>query len=428
MNIMNFIDELLWRGMIQDIMPGAEELLKKEMTTAYTGFDPTSDSLHIGNLVSIMMLKHFQMAGHKPLVLVGGATGMIGDPSGKSEERNLIDEKVLRHNQECIKKQLVKFLDFDTSKPNCAEVVNNYNWMKDFSFLGFLRDVGKHITVNYMMAKDSVKKRLETGISFTEFTYQLVQGYDFLFLNENKNCKLQMGGSDQWGNILTGAELIRRKTGREAFALTCPLITKADGGKFGKTEKGNLWLDSAKTSPYKLYQFWLNSSDADASKYIRIFTLHNKEEIESFEKQHQAAPHLRLLQKIIAKDITSRVHSEDDYNVAAGASEILFGKGTSEMLNKLDEETLLSVFEGVPMADISKSEIVQSISIIDFLSEKTNITTSKAEARRMLKEGSISINKSKVDENFSVTENELLNDKYILVQKGKKNYYLVKAQ
>jgi len=425
---MNFIDELRWRGMIQDITPGTEELLNKEMSTAYVGIDPTSDSLHIGHLVSIMMLKHFQAAGHKPIALLGGATGMIGDPSGKSEERNLLDEKVLRHNQACIKKQLLKFLDFTTSVPNHAEIVNNYDWTKDFSFLGFLRDVGKHITVNYMMAKDSVKKRLETGISFTEFSYQLVQGYDFLFLYEHKNCKLQMGGSDQWGNILTGAELIRRKNGGEAFALTCPLITKADGGKFGKTEQGNVWLDPAKTTPYKFYQFWLNCSDEDTSKYIRIFSILSKKEIETLEKQHQENPHLRILQKALAKDVTIRVHSEQDYHAAVGASEILFGKGTTEMLKKLDEDTLLSVFEGVPMAGIDKSELTQSIPIIDFLSEKTNITTSKSEARRMLKEGSIGINKTKVDENYIVSSTDLLNDLYILVQKGKKNYYLIKIQ
>lgn len=425
---MNFVDELRWRGMIHDMTPGTEELLNKEMTTAYVGIDPTADSLHIGHLVSIMMLKHLQMAGHKPLALVGGATGMIGDPSGKSEDRDLLDESVLCHNQECIKKQLLKFLDFNTSTVNHAEIVNNYDWMKDFSFLSFLRDVGKHITVNYMIAKDSVKKRLETGISFTEFAYQLVQGYDFLFLYEHKNCKLQMGGSDQWGNILTGTELIRRKNGGEAFALTCPLITKVDGGKFGKTEQSNVWLDPAKTSPYKFYQFWLNCSDEDTSKYIRIFSMLSKEKIETLENQHRESPHLRILQKALAKDVTIRVHSEDDYNAAAGASEILFGKGTTEMLKKLDENTLLSVFEGVPMATISKKEISQGIPVVDFLAGKTNITTSKGEARRMLKEGSISINKAKIDESFTVSETDLLNKLYILVQKGKKNYYLVKVQ
>jgi len=425
---MNFVDELKWRGMIHDIMPGTEEQISKELTTAYVGIDPTADSLHIGHLVSVMMLKHFQLTGNKPLALVGGATGMIGDPSGKSEERNLLDESVLRHNQECIKNQLLKFLDFDISKPNHAEIVNNYDWMKKFSFLGFLRDIGKHITVNYMMSKDSVKNRLETGISFTEFTYQLVQGYDFLHLYENKNCKLQMGGSDQWGNIVTGTELIRRKNGGEAFALTCPLITKADGTKFGKTESGNVWLDPKKTSPYKFYQFWLNASDADVSRYIRIFTFFKKEEIEAMEEEHNKAPHLRLLQKALAKDITIRVHSEADYQSAVDASEILFGKSTTDMLKKLDEETLLAVFEGVPMTDISKDELKQGIPVVDFLSDKTNITSSKGEARRMLKEGSISINKSKIDEEYQASENDLLNDRYILVQKGKKNYYLVKAQ
>ncbi|NTW31594.1 MAG: tyrosine--tRNA ligase, partial [Bacteroidetes bacterium] len=348
--------------------------------------------------------------------------------SGKSEERNLLDENVLRHNQECIKKQLLKFLDFDKSNNNYAEIVNNYDWMKDYTFLGFLRDVGKHITVNYMMAKDSVKKRLETGISFTEFTYQLVQGYDFLFLFDNKNCKLQMGGSDQWGNILTGTELIRRKNGREAFALTCPLITKADGGKFGKTEKGNIWLDPTKTSSYIFYQFWLNCSDGDTSKYIRIFSMLTKEEIVTLEEEHNKAPHLRLLQKALAKDITIRVHSESDYNLALEASEILFGKSTTETLKKLDEATLLSVFEGVPMPVISKNSVSNGISIVDFISENTNITASKSEARRMLKEGSIGINKAKIEDNYIVTENDLLNNQYILVQKGKKNYYLVKME
>ncbi len=422
---MNFVEELRWRGMIHDIMPGTEEQLSKEMTTAYVGIDPTADSLHIGHLVSIMMLKHFQLAGHKPIALVGGATGMIGDPSGKSEERNLLDENTLRYNQECIKKQLVKFLDFDSSKENCAEIVNNYDWMKEFSFLGFLRDIGKHITVNYMMAKDSVKKRIETGISFTEFSYQLVQGYDFLWLNQNKNCKLQMGGSDQWGNITTGTELIRRKNGSEAYALTCPLITKADGGKFGKTEKGNIWLDPQKTSPYQFYQFWLNCSDIDSSKYIRIFTLLSKDEIESLEKRHFEEPHLRLLQKALAKDITIRVHSEEDYNLAVEASEILFGKGTTEVLQKMNESTLLSVFEGVPQSNISANELENGINIVDFLSEKTNIFPSKSEARRMMKDNGVSINKIKVNDTTVVDNKFLLNNKYIIVQKGKKNYYLV---
>ena len=423
---MNFTEELKWRGMIHDMMPGTEAQLNKEMTSAYVGIDPTADSLHIGHLVSIMMLKHFQKSGHKPLALIGGATGMIGDPSGKSEERNLLDEKVLRHNQDCIKTQLLKFLDFEISNQNCAEIVNNYDWMKEFSFLGFLRDVGKHLTVNYMMAKDSVKKRLETGLSFTEFSYQLVQGYDFLWLYEHKNCKLQMGGSDQWGNITTGTELIRRKNGGEAFALTCPLITKADGGKFGKTEQGNIWLDPEKTSPYKFYQFWLNCSDEDSSKYIRIFTMFSKEEIEAFEIQHNEAPHLRILQKTIAKDLTIRVHSEEDYNAAIEASEILFGKGTTETLQRMSEETLLSVFEGVPQCEVAYSDIENELNLVDFLSEKTGIFPSKGEARRMLKDNGVSINKEKVSESTVLNARMLLNLKYLLVQKGKKNYFLVK--
>jgi len=424
---MNFVEELRWRGMIHDCMPGTEELLNQGMATAYVGIDPTADSLHIGHLVSIMMLKHFQIAGHRPLALVGGATGMIGDPSGKSEERNLLSEDLLRYNQDCIKQQLLNFLDFDTSKPNAAEIVNNYDWMKGYSFLGFLRDVGKHLSVNYMMAKDSVQKRLETGISFTEFTYQLVQGYDFLYLYENKNCKLQMGGSDQWGNITTGTELIRRKTGGEAFALTCPLITKADGGKFGKTEKGNIWLDPEKTSPYAFYQFWLNCSDEDIKKYIRIFTLFNREEIEAMEQEQDAAPHLRILQKALAKDLTIRVHGEAEYNQAVEASEILFGKGTTETLHHLDEKTLLNVFEGVPQFEISKTDLDAGIGLADFLAEKTAIFPSKGEARRMLKDGGVQINKEKVAEEFTVTPSVLLNNRYILVQKGKKNYVLVKV-
>jgi tyrosyl-tRNA synthetase len=425
---MNFVDELQWRGMIHDIMPGTEEMLMKEMATAYVGIDPTADSLHIGHLVGIMMLKHFQMAGHRPLALVGGATGMIGDPSGKSEERNLLSEDTLRYNQECIKKQLIKFLDFDTSRSNAAEIVNNYDWMKDFTFLGFLREVGKHISVSYMMAKDSVQKRLETGISFTEFTYQLVQGYDFLYLYEHKNCKLQMGGSDQWGNIVTGTELIRRKTGGEAFALTCPLITKADGGKFGKTEKGNVWLDPEKTSPYSFYQFWLNCSDEDIKKYIRIFSLFNREETEAMECEQDAAPHLRILQKALARDLSIRVHGEEEYQKAVEASEILFGKGTQESLQKLDENTLLAVFDGVPQCRISRNELEQSINIVELLAGKTDIFPSKGEARRMLKDGGVQVNKSKVTEDFELSNNLLLNNRYILVQKGKKNYYLLIAE
>ena len=423
---MSFVDELRWRGMIHDVTPGTAEQLEKEMTTAYVGIDPTADSLHIGHLVSIMMLKHLQLAGHKPLALVGGATGMIGDPSGKSEERNLLSEELLRHNQDCIKEQLLKFLDFDASKPNHAEIVNNYDWMKEFSFLRFLREVGKHLTVNYMMAKDSVQKRLETGLSFTEFTYQLVQGYDFLHLYENKNCKIQMGGSDQWGNILTGTELIRRKAGGEAFAVTCPLITKADGGKFGKTEKGNIWLDPEKTSPYAFYQFWLNCSDEDSKKYIRIFTLFNQQGIEALELEHEQAPHLRALQKAIARDLTLRVHGEIEYNQAVEASEILFGKGTTETLRLLDEKTLLGVFEGVPQSEISRTELEAGIGMVDFLSEKTGIFPSKGEARRMLKDGGVQINKEKALEEMTITPSFLLNNKYILAQKGKKNYFLIK--
>jgi len=424
---MNFIEELRWRGMIHDMSPGTEEQLMKETTAAYIGYDPTSDSLHIGNLASIMMLVHLQRAGHKPFALIGGATGMIGDPSGKSEERNLLDETVLRHNQECIQKQLEKFLDF-SSGPARAEMVNNYDWTKAFSFLHFLRDVGKHLTVNYMVAKDSVRKRMESGsgISFTEFSYQLVQGYDFCWLFENKGVKLQMGGSDQWGNIVTGTELIRRKLGGEAFALTCPLITKADGGKFGKTEEGNVWLDPKKTSPYKFYQFWLNASDADAVEYVRKFTLMSREEIGLLEKQHAEAPHLRVLQKTLAREITIRVHSEAHYKMAAEASEILFGKGTTETLKQLDEETLLAVFEGVPQTGLAKKEIAKSLNIVDFLADLTHIFASRGEARRMLKEGGVQVNKQKATEELDLNESFLLNGKYLLVQKGRKNYYLVK--
>jgi tyrosyl-tRNA synthetase len=422
---MNFIEELRWRGMIHDSMPGTEEQLAKEMTSAYVGIDPTADSLHIGHLVSIMMLKHLQLAGHKPIALIGGATGMIGDPSGKSEERNLLDENILRHNQECIKKQLYKFLDFETT-PNTAILVNNYDWTKNFNFLGFLREVGKHLTVNYMIAKDSVKKRLETGLSYTEFSYQLLQAYDFLYLYEHNNCRLQMGGSDQWGNITTGTELIRRKTGGEAFALTCPLITKSDGGKFGKTEQGNIWLDPQRTSPYSFYQFWLNTSDADAEKYIKIFTLFSKDEIDTFIYEHKTAPEKRILQKALAKDITIRVHSEADYQTAVEASQILFGKGTTDTLKKLSEDVFLSVFEGVPQIDINNEDIAKGLGVLEFVADKTNIFVSKGEARRMIKDNGLSINKQKVDENLIVDACFLLNDKYILVQKGKKSYYIVK--
>jgi len=425
---MNFVEELRWRGMIHDITPGTEAYLSTGMGAAYVGIDPTADSLHIGHLVSVMMLKHFQLSGHKPIALVGGATGMIGDPSGKSEERNLLDETVLRHNESCLKKQLLKFLDFHEGVVNKAEIVNNYDWMKEFSFLGFLRDIGKHLSVNYMMAKDSVQKRLETGISFTEFTYQLVQGYDFLHLYSTMNCRLQMGGSDQWGNIVTGTELIRRKTGGEAYALTCPLITKADGGKFGKTEQGNVWLDPARTSPYTFYQFWLNVSDEDAKKYIRIFTLLSRDEIEILEKEHEVAPHLRVLQKELAKDITIRVHSQEDYEMAVEASQILFGKGTTESLKSISEDMFLSVFEGVPQSEISKEELIAGIPMAEFLADKTQIFASRGEARRMLKDGGVLLNKAKADDSQNVTNDMLIRDKYILVQKGKKNYYLVIAR
>lgn len=425
---MNFVEELKWRGMIQDIMPGTEEQLNKEITSAYVGIDPTADSLHIGHLVGVMMLQHLQNCGHKPIVLLGGATGMIGDPSGKSLERNLLDAESLKHNQEALKKQLSKFLDFSDDKPNAAILVNNYDWMSQFSFLDFIRDIGKHITVNYMMAKDSVKKRFNgegEGMSFTEFSYQLVQGYDFLYLNQNYNCKLQMGGSDQWGNITTGTELIRRKSNGEAFALTCPLITKADGSKFGKTEKGNIWLDPEKTSPYTFYQFWLNCSDEDSKRYIRIFTLRSKEEIEAMEKEHEAAPHLRILQKTLARDLTTRVHSAEDLQAAENASEILFGKGTSESLASLSEQMFLAVFDGVPQVEISKELLNNPIGIVDFLTEHTQIFTSKGEARRMLKDNGVAINKNKVQESFVIDNTSLMNNKYILVQKGKKNYYII---
>jgi tyrosyl-tRNA synthetase len=424
---LDFIEELRWRGMVHDLTPGLDEQLKKETTTAYVGIDPTADSLHIGHLVSIMMLKHLQLCGHKPIALLGGATGMIGDPSGKSEERNLLSEEVLRHNEKSIKAQLEKFLDYNAGEIS-AEIVNNYDWFKDMNFLTFLRDVGKHITISYMMAKDSVQKRLETGISYTEFTYQLVQGYDFYYLRKNKNCKLQMGGSDQWGNIVTGTELIRRKDGGEAYALTCPLITKADGSKFGKSESGNVWLDAKKTSPYKFYQFWLNASDADAGRYIRIFTLFSKEEIEALEAEHAQAPHLRILQKALAKDVTTRVHSEDDFQKSLEASEILFGKGTTDTLRNLSEEDLLAVFEGVPMVEVSKNHLEQNVNVVEFLSDLTGIFPSRGEARKMVQGGGISINKNKVESpEREVNLDDLLNNRYILVQKGKKNYYLIKT-
>ncbi len=429
---MNFIEELRWRGMIHDIMPGIEEQLEKELTSAYVGIDPTADSLHIGHLVGVMMLKHFQVAGHKPIVLVGGATGMIGDPSGKSQERNLLDEETLRHNQMCLKNQLSNFLDFDSKADNAAEMVNNYDWMKEFSFLDFIRDIGKHITVNYMMSKDSVKKRLssesKTGLSFTEFTYQLVQGYDFLELYKSKNCKLQMGGSDQWGNITTGTELIRRKESGQAWAITCPLITKADGGKFGKTESGNIWLDPKYTSPYKFYQFWLNTSDEDAEKYIKIFTLISREEIAALVEEHKEMPHLRKLQQRLAKEVTIMIHSEADYNMAIEASQILFGNSTADALRKLDEETFLSVFEGVPQFNVDKAEFENGIDIVELLAVKAEVFPSKGELRRLFKGNAISLNKEKEpNAELIITKDHLIADKYLLVQKGKKNYFLIVA-
>jgi tyrosyl-tRNA synthetase len=424
----NLIEELTWRGMIQDIMPGTNEQLNKEMTTGYIGFDPTADSLHIGNLVPIILLIHLQKCGHKPIALVGGATGMVGDPSGKSEERNLLSEEILNHNVSKVKLQLEKFLNFDPSLPNSAEMVNNYDWFKQISFLDFIRDTGKHITVNYMMSKDSVRKRLESdnGMSFTEFTYQLVQGYDYYWLNKNKGCKLQMGGSDQWGNIVTGTELIRRKSSAEAFAFTCPLITKADGGKFGKSEKGNVWLDTTKTSPYQFYQFWLNAADADAIKYIKIFTFLPKEEIDSLIEQHKGNEHQRILQKRLAEEVTCFVHSRLEYEFAVKSSEILFNNDTAEILQQLNEEQLLQVMDGIPTVTYSLTELQKGVDVVNFLAD-TNIFTSKGEARKMIQGGGININKIKVDSiELIINESLLLNAKYLLVQKGKKNYTLVK--
>lgn len=426
----NFIHELQWRGMLQDMIPGTEELLLKEKVAAYLGIDPTADSLHIGHLCGIMMLKHLQNCGHKPIALIGGATGMIGDPSGKSLERNLLDEQTLRHNQQCIKNQLAKFLDFESDIENKAELVNNYDWMKDFTFLDFARKVGKRITVNYMMAKDSVKKRLNgearDGMSFTEFTYQLLQGYDFLHLYETMNCKMQMGGSDQWGNITTGTELIRRTCGGEAYALTCPLITKSDGVKFGKTESGNIWLDPAKTSPYKFYQFWLNVGDDDAKRYIKIFTTLDKQTIDSLIAQHDEAPNLRLLQKRLAEEITIMVHSKKDLDAAIEASQILFGNATSEALRKLDEQTFLAVFDGVPTYNIPQEKFATGVNILDLLAGETDIFPSKGELRRTIKGNGLSINKEKLgDENAVINSENLISGKYLLVQKGKKNYYLI---
>lgn len=427
---MTMIQELKWRGMIQDMIPGTEELFDKEKVSAYIGFDPTSDSLHIGSLVPILLLVHLQRNGHTPVALVGGATGMVGDPSGKSEERNLLSEEVLQFNLAGVKKQLEKFLKFDTSVPNPALMVNNYDWFKDFSFLDFIRDVGKHITVNYMMAKDSVKKRLEgeTGMSFTEFTYQLVQGYDFYWLYNNKNCKVQMGGSDQWGNITTGSELIRRKSGGEAFAFTCPLIKKSDGGKFGKTERGNVWLDASKTSPYQFYQFWLNASDEDATTWIKIFTLLSPSEIDALINTHSTAPQARALQKKLAEELTRFVHSEEDLQFAMAASEILFGNATTEALQSLNETQLLQVFEGVPTVNISKAQLAEGLDLVGFLAD-ANIFPSKGEARKMWQGGGISINKVKIGaDTVSINEAYLLQGKYMLIQKGKKNYYLVIAE
>ena len=430
---MDFIEELTWRGMIHTMMPGTDEQLRKEMTTAYLGIDPTADSLHIGHLCGVMMLRHFQRCGHKPIALVGGATGMIGDPSGKSAERNLLDEKTLRHNQEAIKAQLGRFLDFESDAPNRAELVNNYDWMKDVSFLDFAREIGKHITVNYMMAKDSVQKRLNgearDGLSFTEFTYQLLQGFDFLHLYQDKNCKLQLGGSDQWGNITTGSELIRRKLGGEVFALTCPLITKADGGKFGKTESGNVWLDARYTSPYKFYQFWLNVSDADAEKYLKIFTFLSREEIESLAAEHAANPGLRPLQKRLAREVTEMVHGKEQYEAAVEASKILFSNEAGETLRKLDEKTLLDIFEGVPTFTISKADLEAGVPLLELLATLTKVFPSKGEARKMVQGNGVSLNKEKVtDPALIVGKDSLIADKYLLLQRGKKNYYLVIAE
>jgi len=428
---MNFVKEITWRGMLHDVMPGTEEHLMEEMRAAYVGIDPTADSLHIGHLVGVMMLRHFQLCGHKPYALLGGATGMIGDPSGKSAERNLLDEETLLHNQQALKAQLSKFLDFENDQKNAAVLVNNYDWMKEFSFLDFIRDVGKHITVNYMMSKDSVKKRLSSdssvGMSFTEFTYQLVQGYDFLHLFRTHNCTLQMGGSDQWGNITTGAELIRRIGNGKGYALTCPLITKADGTKFGKTEGGNIWLDPNRTSPYKFFQYWLNSSDDDAEKYIKIFTFLSKETIEELVSNHKKEPHLRHLQKTLAEEITVMVHSRDDYENAVKASDVLFGKSTAGDLKNLDEATLLDVFEGVPQAEISMAEIESGLDMIAALSAKTDFLKSNGEARRSLKENSISVNKEKVGEDYQITTSDLINNKYIILNKGKRNTYIIRV-
>jgi len=427
----NFIEELKWRGMIHDVMPDTDAHLLEQMRSAYIGFDPTADSLHIGNLVPIMLLAFFQRCGHKPVALVGGATGMIGDPSGRSSERNLLDEQTLRHNQECVRNQLSQFLDFSSGVKNEAVMVNNYDWMKDIGFLDFIRDVGKHITINYMMAKDSVKNRItgegQDGMSFTEFTYQLVQGYDFLHLYQNNDCTLQMGGSDQWGNITTGTELIRRIGGGKGYALTCPLITKSDGSKFGKSQGGNVWLDAKRTSPYKFYQYWLNTSDEDAEKYIKIFTFLDKETIETLVKEHTEAPHMRLLQKRLAQEVTITVHSEEEFDKAVKASAILFGKSTSEDLKSLDTETFLDVFDGVPQTEVAASEIENGLDIIAALAEKTGFLKSNGEARRALKENSISVNKEKVTDTYRITSEDLINNQFVLLQRGKKNYFIIKS-
>lgn len=421
------MEELRWRGMIHDSMPGLEEQLLKEMTAGYVGFDPTSDSLHVGNLLPIMLLKHFQLAGHKPFALVGGATGMVGDPSGKSAERNLMDEATLNHNVKCVGEQLTRFLDFKNGE-NKAVLVNNYDWMKEFSFLNFIRDVGKHITVNYMMAKDSVKKRIETGISFTEFSYQLLQGYDFLHLYRTNKVRVQFGGSDQWGNITTGTELIRKMERGDAYAFTCPLLTKADGGKFGKTESGTVWLDPNKTSPFQFYQFWFNTSDADAPKLARFYTLYSKDEIEALEREHNEAPHLRILQKAIAEEVTLSVHGKSALEAAIAATNVLFGKSTKEDLQQLNSEDFLSVFEGVPQAKVKRSEIEAGISIVDVFVAKSNFLSSNGEVKRELKANAISVNKEKVGENYIIGNPDLLNNKYILLGKGKKNNYIIEVE
>ncbi|NND77214.1 MAG: tyrosine--tRNA ligase [Flavobacteriales bacterium] len=423
---MSFVEELTWRGMVQDKMPGLEEQLAKGMTAGYVGFDPTADSLHIGNLVPIMLLVHFQKHGHKPYALIGGATGMVGDPSGRSTERQFLDTETIQHNLDCQQKQLEHFLDFDSGE-NSAEIINNYDWFKDMGFLEFIREAGKHITVNYMMAKDSVKSRLESGLSFTEFTYQLIQGYDFYHLYKEKDCLVQMGGSDQWGNIVTGTELIRRKAQGEAFALTAPLIKKADGTKFGKSQGGNVWLDKKKTSPYKFYQYWLNAADDDIKNFIRVFSLKGKDEIEALEKEHDEAPHLRILQKTLAEELTIRIHGQQDLDAALAASNILFGKSTLEQLNQISEDDLLSVFEGVPQGEIASADLSSGLNIVDALSEQTGFLKSKGEAKRALKENSISVNKQKVTEEKMLTGDDLINGKYIILQRGKKNYFLSKV-